>query len=350
MIAAAGTGGHIYPGLSVADYFKSKNFKISWLGTPKGMENHLVDKKSIEFIAIKMEGIRGKGLIRWFKLPFLLSFATFQAIAAIRRLKPSVILLMGGYISAPVAIAAKFLGIHLIIHEQNALVGMSNRVMSKIANICFSGFKTNLKNMQEIGNPIREEIYSIKNPSKRFEKRKGALRILVLGGSLGAQQFNIHLPKIFELVNKTKKIIIIHQSGEKHYDELIKNYASRKLKVEIKEFIHDMNNKYEWADLIIARSGALTVSEICEAGIASILVPYPYAVDNHQLFNAKIIELRRGGYIVEQENMATKLVPILLKITRKECMRKAVNAKSKKRQNPAEQIYNYCMKMVIDEK
>ena len=310
------------------------------------MENSLLNKKEIRFNQINMQGFRGKGIKRWLKLPFVLTYATYQAIKAIKKCNPSVVLVMGGYISVPVAIGAKILGVHLIIHEQNALVGLSNKVMNIISNISFSGLKTDIKSMHEIGNPIREELYKINNPSKRLSGRKGPLRILVLGGSLGAQQLNNHLPKIFDAVSQKKAITIIHQSGDRHHDELVKNYAPFNLKVKIKKFIHDMNKKYEWADLIIARSGALTVSEICEVGIASILLPYPYAVDNHQMFNAKIIKNKGGGFIVLQENMIMELKSILNNITREECLIMATNVKNKKRQNAAKKIFNYCIKSV----
>ena len=330
----------------MANHFKKNNFKISWLGTNEGMENDLVDKKEIQFTQINMLSFRGKGIRRWLKLPCVLTYATYQAIKVIKKWNPSVILVMGGYISVPVAIGAKILGVHLIIHEQNALVGLSNKVMNTISNISFSGLKSNIKSMHEIGNPIREELYKINNPSKRLSGRKGPLRILVLGGSLGAQQFNNNLPKIFSAVSEMKAITIIHQSGDKHYDQLVKNYAPFNLKVEIKKFIHDMKNKYEWADLIIARSGALTVSEICEVGIASILLPYPYAVDNHQLFNARIIKNKRGGFIVSEENMKMELKSILSNITRDKCLIMATNVKNKKRQNAAKDIFNYCIKNI----
>jgi len=310
------------------------------------MENSLLNKKEIQFNQINMQGFRGKGIRRWLKLPFVLTFATYQVIKVIKKWNPSVILVMGGYISVPVAIGARILGVHLIIHEQNALVGLSNKAMNTISNISFSGLKSNIKSMHEIGNPIREELYKINNPSKRLSGRRGPLRILVLGGSLGAQQFNDHLPKIFDAVSQTKAITIIHQSGDRHHDQLVKNYARFQLKVQIKKFIHDMDKKYEWADLIIARSGALTVSEICEVGIASILLPYPYAVDNHQLFNAKIIKNKKGGFIVLQENMMMELKSILNNITREECLIMAMNVKNKKRQNAAKDIFNYCIKNI----
>ena len=314
------------------------------------MENYLVNKNEIQFAQITMQGFRGNGIRRWLKLPFIVTFATFQAMKLIKKWKPAVILVMGGYISVPVAIAARILGIHLIIHEQNAVVGLSNKVINKISNISFSGLKSNIKSMQLIGNPIREEIYKISNPSKRFSGRKGPLRILVLGGSLGAQQFNDYLPRIFNDISEKKAISIIHQSGDKHHDELVKNYEHFSLKVEIKKFIHDMDKKYEWAELIIARSGALTVSEICEAGIASILLPYPYAVDNHQLFNAKIIKNKKGGFIILQKNMMVELKSMLTNITRKECLIMAKNVKNKKRQKAAIDIFNYCIKVLGYEK
>tara|TARA_B110000967_G_scaffold113833_1_gene116473 strand:- start:309 stop:1247 length:939 start_codon:yes stop_codon:yes gene_type:complete len=310
------------------------------------MENSLLNKKEIQFTQINMQGFRGKGIRSWIKLPFVLTYSTFQAIKVIKKWNPSVVLVMGGYISVPVAIAARAMGVHLIIHEQNALVGLSNKVINTISNISFSGLKTNIKSMNEIGNPIREKLYKVNNPSKRFFERRGPLRILVLGGSLGAKQFNDYLPELFDTVSKKKAITIIHQSGDKHHDGLVRNYAKFNLKAEVKKFIHDMDKKYEWADLVIARSGALTVSEICELGIASILLPYPYAVDNHQLFNAKIIKNKGGGFIVHQENMMIELKTILNNITREECHIMAKNIKNKKRQNAAKDIFNYCEKSI----
>jgi UDP-N-acetylglucosamine--N-acetylmuramyl-(pentapeptide) pyrophosphoryl-undecaprenol N-acetylglucosamine transferase len=258
---------------------------------------------------------------------------------------------MGGYIGIPMAIASKILGIHLIIHEQNAVPGLSNKVISIFANKIFCGFKNSLKKAKVIGNPIRKKILNISNPQQRFKNKKGPLNILILGGSLGASTFNSLLPPILNKFN-SEQVSIIHQSGEKHYEELMRTYKSLAIgEVEknppwllsTEKFIYDIEEKYEWADIVIGRSGALTVSEFMEAGIASILIPYPYAVDNHQYHNAKILEDKKSAIIINENEINNKLLQILKKINRKECFLMALRAKKNKlNSNVANKIYLYC--------
>ncbi|MDC0126925.1 undecaprenyldiphospho-muramoylpentapeptide beta-N-acetylglucosaminyltransferase [Methylophilaceae bacterium] len=351
MVAAAGTGGHIYPGLAISEYFLEQSIPVSWVGTPKGMENSLVDKYKIPFYSISISGIRGKGLLPWINLPFMLFKSILQSIKALRTEKPNFVIIMGGYIGIPMAIASKILGIHLIIHEQNAVPGLSNKVISIFANKIFCGFKNSLKKAKVIGNPIRKKILNISNPQQRFKNKKGPLNILILGGSLGASTFNSLLPPILNKFN-SEQVSIIHQSGEKHYEELMRTYKSLAIgEVEknppwllsTEKFIYDIEEKYEWADIVIGRSGALTVSEFMEAGIASILIPYPYAVDNHQYHNAKILEDKKSAIIINENEINNKLLQILKKINRKECFLMALRAKKNKlNSNVANKIYLYC--------
>ena len=350
MVVAAGTGGHIYPGLAIAEYFLEQSNPVSWAGTPKGMENGLVDKNKIPFFSISISGVRGKGFLPWLCLPFILFIAIIQSIMALRTEKPNFVIIMGGYIGIPMAIASKLLGIHLIIHEQNAIPGLANKVISKFADKIFCGFENTLKG-KVIGNPIRKSISNIRSPQQRFKNKTGSLKILILGGSLGASAFNRLLPKILNEFSSKEQISVIHQSGEKHYEELVGiylNIASGVVKgppwlLGKEKFIYDIEEKYEWADIVIARSGALTVSEFIEASIASILIPFPFAVDNHQYHNAKILEDKKGAYIINENEINNKLVEILLKINRKKCFLMAVNAqKDKLSSNVVHKIYSYC--------
>ena len=349
MVVAAGTGGHIYPGLAISEHFLKQSIPVSWVGTPKGMENSLVDKYKIPFYSISISGIRGKGLLPWIKLPFMLFRSILQSITALRVDKPDYVIIMGGYIGIPMAIASRIFGIHLIIHEQNAIPGLANKVISKFASQIFCGFENSLKG-KVIGNPIRKSISNIKNPKQRFKNKTGPLNILILGGSLGASAFNRLLPPILNKFTK-EQISVIHQSGEKHYEELVRTYlnlASGVLKgppwlLGKEKFIYDIEEKYEWADIVIARSGALTISEFIEAGIASILIPFPHAVDNHQYHNGKILEDKKAAYIINENEIENKLLQILLKINRKECFLMALRAqKNKLNSNVAQKIYSYC--------
>ncbi|MDA9818860.1 undecaprenyldiphospho-muramoylpentapeptide beta-N-acetylglucosaminyltransferase [Methylophilaceae bacterium] len=347
MIAAAGTGGHIYPGLAIADYFQKKKHQVSWTGTAAGMENKLVNKKLINFYIIRMKGVRGKGLVEWIKLPFRLMASIYESILILRKENPSFVVLMGGYICFPIAIAAKLLSIKIVIHEQNAIAGLSNKLLSKISSKTFLGFKNNIKDGLVVGNPIRESLYEIPEVNERFKGRSGPLRILVIGGSLGALVFNETLPAIFSLVNSKKRIEVIHQSGAMNYEKLNNNYSKYNLNVKTKKYIEDMGSHLAWADLVIARAGALTVSELLELGIASILIPYPFAVDDHQLLNAKVLKIKSATKIILEKNIKEGLTKLLLKIDRVECMRMAMNAKTKLRQQACKNIYEY---LITDEK
>jgi len=354
MVVAAGTGGHIYPGLAIAEYFMEQSIPVSWVGTSTGMENKLVDKYKIPFYSISISGVRGKGFLPWLCLPFILFIAIIQSIKVLRVEKPNFVIIMGGYVGIPMAVASKLFGIHLIIHEQNAIPGLANNLISKFANKIFCGFANSLKRAKVIGNPIRRKVSNISKPQQRFKNKTGPLNILILGGSLGASAFNRLLPPILNKFSN-KHISVIHQSGERHYEELVKIYKSLARSPgsekppwlsSTEKFIYDIEEKYQWADIVIARSGALTISEFIEAGIASILIPYPYAVDNHQYHNAKILEEKKSAIIVNENEINNKLAPILLKIDRKECFLMASRAqKNKLNLNVVNTIYSYCEKM-----
>ena len=227
----------------------------------------------------------------------------------------------------PAALAAKILNIKLIVHEQNSIPGLTNKILSFISNQNFSAFPNSLRKSKIIGNPIRKEIEQVRNPKKRFLNRKGPLRILIFGGSLGSKAFNLLLPSIFKKINGKNKLSVIHQSGEKMFELLKESYKGADFKVETRKYIFDMEKKYNWADIVIARSGALTVSELIASGTASILIPYPFAVDDHQFFNAKILKDAGAAEIIREKDLEEKLVLNLAKLDRKKCENMALKAK-----------------------
>ena len=341
-IAAAGTGGHINPGIAIADNLKKNGYNISWLGTPKGMENKLINKKKFQFFALSISGIRNKGLLKLICLPFIVIISTIQAIKALKITKTKLLIVMGGYVSLPAALAAKILNIKLIVHEQNSIPGLTNKILSYLSDQNFAAFPNSLRKSKIIGNPIRKEIEQVKNPKERFLNRKGSLRILVFGGSLGAKAFNQLLPSIFKIINDKNKLSITHQSGENMFDLLKESYKGACFKVEIKKYIFDMEKKYNWADIVIARSGALTVSELIESGSASILIPYPFAVDDHQFFNAKILKDAGAAKILREKDLEEKLVFKLAKLDRKKCENMALKAKKLHNYDACDEVLKAC--------
>lgn len=323
LIIAGGTGGHIYPGIAIADYLKVKGWLITWLGTSHGMENKLIEKKLYEKANIDITGIRGKGLLSWIKLPFMLLMALIQCAKVIKKEKPDIVIAMGGYVSFPGGLMARLMGKPLIVHEQNSIPGLTNKLLAIVATEIYSAFPIKLLRVsQKIGNPVRDSIRQIKTPIQRFKNRKGPLRLLVVGGSLGAKFFNDTIPLSIKKIHPKNRPTIIHQSGEKHFEELKTNYKKYGIKADCRAYLDRIEKVYEWADLVIARAGALTISEFSAAGIASILVPFPFAVDNHQFYNAKYLSDKKAARLIIQENLSPKLLSHLINsISRNECLR-----------------------------
>ncbi|MSQ80697.1 MAG: undecaprenyldiphospho-muramoylpentapeptide beta-N-acetylglucosaminyltransferase, partial [Candidatus Methylopumilus sp.] len=296
LMIAGGTGGHIYPGIAIADYLKTKGWLIVWLGTKHGMENRLIEAKPYQKAMIDITGVRGKSILSWLKLPSTLFIACIQCAKVIREEKPDVVIAMGGYVSFPGGFVARIMRKPLIVHEQNSIPGLTNRLLAIIATRIYSAFPIKLiKTSYKIGNPVRDSISNIKEPFSRFKNRKGPLRLLVVGGSLGAKFFNDIVPLSIQQIHNKKRPIIIHQSGEKHDKELKATYKKYGVKADCRAYLNNIEKMYEWADLVIARAGALTVSEFSSAGIASILVPFPFAVDNHQFYNAKYLSDKKAA-------------------------------------------------------
>ena len=314
LVMAGGTGGHIFPGLAVAEELKNKGWKVHWLGSKGGMEEVLVSRKNIPMSLIAVSGLRGNGALGWLKAPYSLLKAVLEARKVINNISPQVVLGFGGFASGPGGLAAWLSGKYLIIHEQNAIAGLTNKMLAKFANRIFQAFPDTFEQSQNavtIGNPIRKEIVELsamaadKSPTKENGSHQNEVtRVLVIGGSRGAQALNQNLPRIFAEQLQKEKIMVRHQSGELGFQEATDHYAKLELdnsdSVKVEKFIEDMSEAYRWADIIVCRAGALTVSEVAAAGKAAIFVPFPYAVDDHQTMNASWLVEQQAGMLIPQ--------------------------------------------------
>ncbi|MEY4593029.1 MAG: hypothetical protein RIR18_1924 [Pseudomonadota bacterium] len=318
LVMAGGTGGHIFPALAVAKELQSRGWRVVWLGNPEGMEARLVPQHGIEMVWVKFAALRGKGLLRKFALPLNLMKAFWQAGKALKTIKPDVVLGMGGYITFPGGVMATLAGIPLVIHEQNAVAGLANRVLSTLAKRTLSGFPNVLPKATWVGNPVRADIAALPEPATRSaqfaatERDDVPLRLLVVGGSLGAQILNQQIPLGVALLPEEKRPEILHQAGEKQIAQLRENYLAAGVEARCEAFITDMAEAYAWADLVICRAGALTVAELAAAGVASILVPYPHAVDDHQTVNAGFLSEQGAAIRLAQGLLTPEKVAELL--------------------------------------
>lgn len=301
LVMAGGTGGHIFPGLAVAEYLRICGWNVAWLGNQSGMEYRLVRACDFPFESVDFGGLRGKGFKAKLLLPVNLLRACFQSWRIMRRLKPSVVLGMGGYITFPGGLVTKLLKRPLVLHESNSVAGSANRALAKIAMRILTGFPNTMANAEWAGNPIREEFDHIKKPELRYEQRQGPLSLLVVGGSLGAVALNENIPAALALIAKEMRPKVVHQAGDKHLLDLQKRYRDLGVEADIRPFIDDMPAAYAQADLVICRSGAMTVSELAACGVASCLIPFPHAIDDHQTANAKFLADANAAILLPQQ-------------------------------------------------
>ncbi len=333
LIMAGGTGGHIFPGLAVADALRDKGWRVHWLGgkgSPEhpSMESQLVPPRGFVFETIDFSGVRGKGLSTLAFLPLRLLKAFWQSIQVIRKVKPDVVVGLGGYIAFPAGMMSVLLGKPLVLHEQNSVAGMVNRILATVADKVFTAFPKVLKNAEWVGNPLRTAFTSQADPATRFAGRTGPLQLLVIGGSLGARGLNTVVPKALALIDPSERPVVTHQSGAKQIDELRANYQSAGVEATLTPFIDDTATAFANADLVICRAGASTVTEIAAVGTAALFVPFPAAVDDHQTTNAKFLVEQGGGWMEQQRDLsAEKLAEMLKKMERTTLLEKAVRAK-----------------------
>jgi UDP-N-acetylglucosamine--N-acetylmuramyl-(pentapeptide) pyrophosphoryl-undecaprenol N-acetylglucosamine transferase len=293
LIMAGGTGGHIFPGLAVADELRSRGVPVAWLGAEGGMETRVVPAHGLDLHTVAVGGLRGKGLATRVMAPLMLARALFASLKVLRTLRPRCVLSMGGYVAGPAGVAARLAGIPLVVHEQNAVAGFTNRKLAPFAKKVLTGFPNVLPNGEWVGNPVRARIAALPTPDQRLAGREGRPRLLVLGGSLGARTLNLALPKALAFMRSTPDLAagepeVVHQTGERGLEEARAAYASAGItNANVVPFIEDMAGAYEWADVAVCRAGALTVAELCAAGLEALLVPFPHAVDDHQTANAR---------------------------------------------------------------
>ncbi|WP_412478994.1 undecaprenyldiphospho-muramoylpentapeptide beta-N-acetylglucosaminyltransferase [Azonexus sp. IMCC34839] len=342
LIMAGGTGGHIFPALSVAHRMRDEGWRVVWLGNPDGMESRLVPQHGFEMVWVKFGALRGKGLLRKLLLPLNLLRGFWQGWKAIRQVRPDVVLGMGGYITFPGGMMAALLGVPLVLHEQNSVAGLANRVLAGVADRIATGFPNVLKKGAWVGNPVRPEIAALSAPNERLGERQGALRVLVIGGSLGAQALNEIVPKGMAMLREDELPQIVHQAGEKHIEALQANYAAAGVQAHCVPFIEDMAGAYEWADLVICRAGALTIAELAAAGVASILVPFPHAVDDHQTGNAMFLVNVGGAFLLPQTELTADSIALIRNYSRGQLLEMAQKARSLAKPDATADVANIC--------
>ena len=343
LVMAGGTGGHIFPALAVAEKMRLAGWNVCWLGNPDGMEARLVPQHGYEMVWVRFGALRGKGLLRKLLLPLNLLRGFWQALKAIRQVQPNVVLGMGGYITFPGGMMAALIGKPLVVHEQNSVAGLANKVLAGVADRILTGFPAVFGKGQWVGNPVRPEIAALRAPAARFAERDGALRVLVIGGSLGAQALNEIIPQGLALLGANELPQIVHQAGEKHLEALKENYAAAGVPAHCVSFIEDMAGAYEWADLVICRAGALTVAELAAAGVASILVPFPHAVDDHQTGNARFLVDAGGAILLPQSGLTPEAVAAVVRnYSRGQLREMAEKAHTLARPDAAAEVANVC--------
>jgi len=345
MVMAGGTGGHIMPGLAVADHLRSLGWRVVWMGNPDGMEAKLVPGHGYETAWVRFSALRGKGWLRKLLLPFNLLRGFWQARREIRRVRPDVVLGMGGFISFPGGMMAALGGVPLVLHEQNSIAGLANKVLAGVADRVLTGFPDALKKGEWIGNPVRAEITRLAAPAERYAERNGRLRILVVGGSLGAAALNEAVPKALAMLAEDERPEVVHQSGEKHLDALQHAYEAAGVRAHLVSFIDDMAGAYAWADLVICRAGALTVAELAAAGVASLLVPFPHAVDDHQTSNARFLASAGAAILMPQSELTPERLAELRHVPREQWLQMAEKARALARPEATLAVARACEKL-----
>ncbi|AFZ83876.1 UDP-N-acetylglucosamine--N-acetylmuramyl-(pentapeptide) pyrophosphoryl-undecaprenol N-acetylglucosamine transferase MurG [Candidatus Kinetoplastibacterium blastocrithidii TCC012E] len=328
IIVAGGTAGHIIPGLIVGEMLIKKGWNVIWVGNPRRMERVLVSRSNIEMIPLDFCGLPKSTIKSFIVFPFQLLKALVASWKILANVKPNFILGMGGYITVPVCLIAALRGIPIVIHEQNAIAGRANKLLSNFAKIIFGGYPNILPKSEHVGNPIRSSMYSFQSPDIRYSFRNDSkLRLLVLGGSLGAQRLNFLVPAALSLLSMEERPYVTHQSGEKHIKQLCKNYDNLKVSANCIDYIEDVAEFLSNVDLVICRAGAITVSEIVAIGVAALFIPFPYATDNHQMENIKFLVDSNAAWVIHQDDVSPEwLASWIKKRTRSELCKIAMKA------------------------
>ena len=352
MVMAGGTGGHVFPGLAVAHRMRAWGWRVVWLGNPAGMEASLVPKHGIPMEYVRFGGLRGKGLKTRLTLPVNLLRACLESRRALRRVQPDVVLGMGGYITFPAGVMTALSRRPLVLHEQNSVAGLANKVLAKIARRVLVAFPDVLPNAEWTGNPLRDALTHAAEPKARYAGRSGRLNLLVVGGSLGAAALNEVVPRALALFAPAARPRVVHQAGAKHIDALVANYAAAGLApgedLQLVPFIDDMAAAYADADLVICRSGAMTVAEIAAAGVAALFVPFPFAVDDHQTTNAQFLSERGAAVLVQQRDLSPEVLADWLRgETRETLAEMAVRARALAKPEATDRVAQVCAAVAL---
>jgi UDP-N-acetylglucosamine--N-acetylmuramyl-(pentapeptide) pyrophosphoryl-undecaprenol N-acetylglucosamine transferase len=343
LVMAGGTGGHIFPGLAVAEALREAGWRVHWLGAPDSMESQLVPPRGFAFEPVAFGGVRGKGIQTLALLPLRLLRAFWQSLQVVRRVKPDVVLGLGGYITFPGGMMASLWSKPLVLHEQNSVAGLANKVLAQLADRVFTAFPGVFKTGQWVGNPLRRAFIEQATPAERFAGRSGPLRVLVVGGSLGAKALNDIVPQALALMPEATRPQVIHQSGAKQIDALRANYANAGVQAELTPFIDDTAIAFAQADLVICRAGASTVTELAAVGVAGMFVPFPFAVDDHQTTNAQFLVASGGGWLVPQAELtAQSLAERLTALSRDTLLDVAKKAHAQKKTNATREVVMAC--------
>ncbi|MDX9996052.1 MAG: undecaprenyldiphospho-muramoylpentapeptide beta-N-acetylglucosaminyltransferase [Rhodocyclaceae bacterium] len=346
VIMAGGTGGHIMPGLAVADELKYRGWHVVWIGHPDGMEARLVPARGYKMAWVRFGALRGKGLLRKLLLPFNLLRGFIQSWQELGRIQPALVIGMGGFISFPGGMMAALRGIPLILHEQNSIAGLANKVLAGVADRVLTGFPDVFRKGKWIGNPVRSDIAVLPAPTLRYAEHErecpGRLRILVIGGSLGAQALNEAVPQGLALIPEAERPEVVHQSGERHLEALRAAYAAAGVQAHAVAFIEDMAGAYAWADLVICRAGALTIAELAAAGVASVLVPFPHAVDDHQTANARFLSRAGAAMLLPQAELTPERLAALRNLNRTQLREMAEKARELAMPDATAAVANAC--------
>ena len=343
LIMAGGTGGHIFPGLAVAQELRARGWRVHWLGAPASMESRIVPTQGFALELIDFSGVRGKGLITLALLPMRLLRAFWQALAVVRRVKPDVVVGLGGYITFPGAMMAVLVGKPLVLHEQNSVAGMANKVLAGVADRVFTAFPNVFKKGLWVGNPLRTAFTQQAGPAERFAGRTGPLRLLVVGGSLGARALNEIVPQALALIPAAQRPHVIHQSGATQIDALRAHYAAAGVEAELTPFIDDTASAFAQADVVVCRAGASTVTELAAVGAAAVFVPFPAAVDDHQTANAQFLVQAGGGWLVQQRDLTPEgLAKMLQNMERPALLQRALKAKNMQKIHATDAVVAAC--------
>lgn len=351
LIAAGGTGGHVFPALAVAKALQGKGWHAEWVGSDRGLEQRVVPAAGIGLHLLKFSGVRGKGPVAWLSLPIRLMKGLVDAAQVLRRSKPELVMAFGGYVTFPIGLVARWHRIPLCIHEQNAVMGTANRWLARIAKRVLVSFpKTRFAPASAVvsGNPVRQSILALAACEERYAKRQGPLRVLVLGGSLGARALNQKLPAAFaQAIAQGASLEIRHQSGATDLDMVKQAYQLQKIQSDCHAFIENMDEAYDWADLLICRAGASTVTEVAAAGVAALFVPLPSAIDDHQTANARYLSDQEAAWLMPQVAMNTdSLAQLLVGLDRPGLARRATKARSLAMPNATEIASQHAQQLV----